>query len=98
MDPYWQGYLSFIQRNKLSLEPFEFENEQADRWMSSLERGMRIREEVMRSTSGTLGGGTAPEDPYTDEAMWKVGAVLEQLVLEEDEWDYSGEHELNGQA
>jgi hypothetical protein len=93
MDPYWRGYLSFIKRNNLSLEAFEFEDEQSDRWMSSLERGMRIREEVMRSTSG-LGAGKALEDGYSDEAMWKVGAALEQLVLE-DEWDYSGENDAD---
>jgi len=97
MDPYWRGYLSFVKRNNLYLEPFEFEDEQSDRWMSSLERAMLIREQVMQSTSKGLGSGTGLEDSYSDEAMWNVGAALEQLVLKDD-WDYSGEDEADGRA
>jgi len=97
MDPYWRGYLSFVKRNNLFLTPFEFEDEQSDRWMSSLERGMRIREEVLQSTSMGLGGGRGLEDSYSDEAMWNVGIALEQLVLEDD-WDCSGEDEVDGRA
>jgi hypothetical protein len=51
--------------------------------MSSLERGMRIRDQVLQNTT-VLGGSTLNGDIYSDEAMWNVGAVLEQLVLEED--------------
>ena len=63
-----------------------FEDDQADRWMSSLERGMRIRDEVLKSTRGLGDGVGGDGDVYGDEAMWNVGAALEQLVLEE-EWD-----------
>jgi len=63
-----------------------FEDDQADRWMSSLERGMRIRDEVLKSTRGLGDGVDGDGDVYGDEAMWNVGAALEQLVLEE-EWD-----------
>jgi hypothetical protein len=64
-----------------------FQDDKADRWMSSLERGMRIRDEVLRSTNALGDGkGSWDGDVYSDEAMWNVGAALEQLVLEED-WD-----------
>ena len=54
--------------------------------MSSLERGMRIRDEVLRSTRA-LGDGEGgwDSDIYGEEGMRNVGAALEQLVLEE--WD-----------
>jgi len=92
-DIYWRGYLSFIQRNNLSKEAFVFEDDQTDRWMSSLERGMRIRDEVLKSTRGLGDGVTGWDgDVYGDEAMWNVGAALEQLVLEED-WDGGWEGE-----
>ena len=61
-----------------------FEDDQADRWMSSLERGMRIRDEVLKSTRGLGDGVGGDGDVYGDEAMWNVGAALEQLVLEEE--------------
>ena len=61
--------------------------------MSSLERGMRIRDEVLRSTRGLgEGKGVWDGDVYGDEGMWSVGAALEQLVLEED-WDGAWEEE-----
>ena len=61
--------------------------------MSSLERGMRIRDEVLRTTKG-LGDGKSSwhADVFEDEGMWNVGAALEQLVLEED-WDNEREQE-----
>jgi hypothetical protein len=64
--------------------------------MSSLERGMRIRDEVLRSTRG-LGDGKSgwDGDVYSDEGMWNVGAALEQLVLEDD-WDGAWEKDNNG--
>jgi hypothetical protein len=76
-----------VKRNNLSKEEFEFED-RADRWMSSLERGMRIRDEVHRSTRGLgEGSGSRHGDVYSDEGMWNVGAALEKLVLDEDWWD-----------
>ena len=51
----------------------------------------------MQSTSKGLGGGRGVEDSYSDEAMWNVGAALEQLVLEDD-WDYCGGDEADGRA
>lgn len=55
--------------------------------MSSLERGMRIRDEVLRSTRGLGDGqGSWDRDPYGEEGMWMVGAALEQFVLDDD-WD-----------
>ena len=58
--------------------------------MSSLERGMRIRDEVLKSTRVLGDGVDGDGDVYGDEAMWTVGTALEQLVLEEDlygEWE-----------
>lgn len=77
--------MSFIKRNNLAKESFSFVDDKADKWMSSLERGMHIRDEVLR-TATTLGGGTSNYDVYSDEAMWNVGTVLEQLVLEDEDW------------
>ena len=59
-------------------------DEQADRWMSSLERGMKIRDEVLQSTK-VLGSGrngwNGDWDVYGEQAMWNVGAALEKLEL-----------------
>lgn len=79
----------------MSKEKFVFEDDQADRWMSSLERGMRIRDEVLKSTRGLGDGVGGDGDVYGDEAMWNVGAALEQLVLEE-EWEGGWEDGDNG--
>jgi hypothetical protein len=58
-------------------------NEQADKWMSSLERGMKIREEVFQSTAKALGGGgdtwNGDWDVYGEQGMWNVGKALEKL-------------------
>lgn len=95
MDPYWRGYLSFIQRNNLSKEPFTFEQDNANQWMSSLEKGMRIREEVLTSAK-ELGDGVGgwESDVYGEEGMWTIGRILEDLVLDEENWD--GENVENG--
>jgi hypothetical protein len=45
---------------------------------------MRIRDEVLKSTRGLGDGVGGDGDVYGDEAMWNVGAALEQLVLEEE--------------
>lgn len=53
--------------------------------MSSLERGMRIRDEVLRNTRALGDGkGGLDADIYNDEGTWSVGAVLEKLALGED--------------
>lgn len=96
-DPYWRGYLSFIKRNGLSKEDFAFEDDRSERWMSSLERGMKIRDEVMGLTGRGLGDGSGgwETDLYGEEGMWSIGAALEELILEED-WDAEGEGEGEG--
>jgi hypothetical protein len=77
-----------MKRNRLSTKEFTFADDKAERWMSSLERGMKIRDEVMRAEGRGLGGGPGGWDTDIDgeEGMWSVGAALEELVLEED-WD-----------
>jgi len=95
MDPYWRGYLSFIQRNNLSKEPFEFEEDKSTQWMSSLEKGMRIRDEVLSSAKGLGPGvGSWETDVYGEEGMWNIGSMLEEFILAEDEWD--DENQQNG--
>ena len=49
---------------------------------------MRIRDEVLKSAKG-LGGGVGgwESDVYGEEGMWTIGKILEDLVLEEDDWD-----------
>jgi len=95
MDPYWRGYLSFIQRNNLSKEAFEFEEDKSTQWMSSLEKGMRIRDEVLNSAKGLGSGvGSWETDVYGEEGMWNIGSMLEEFILAEDEWD--DENQQNG--
>ena len=88
MDPYWRGYLSFIKRNNLSKESFTFDEDKSNQWMSSLEKGMRIRDEVLNSAKA-LGDGVGgwKSDIYGEEGMLHVGRILEDLVLEGDDWD-----------
>ena len=45
---------------------------------------MPIQDEVLKSPRGLGDGVDGDGDAYGDEAMWNVGAALEQLVLEED--------------
>ena len=87
MDPYWSGYLSFIHRNNLSKEPFTFENDNAAQWMSSLEIALKVREKVLSSGRG-LGDGVGgwESDVYGEEGMWTIGRILEDLVLDEEDW------------
>lgn len=96
MDPYWRGYLSFIKRNNLSKEPFTFDEDKSNQWMSSLERGMRIRDEVLNSAKG-LGDGVGgwETDIYGEEGMSYIGRIFEDLVLEEDEFDDDVENGAN---
>jgi hypothetical protein len=55
--------------------------------MSSLERGMRIRDEILKSTNKHLGDGAGSwdTDVYGEQGMWTIGAALEELVFED--WD-----------
>jgi len=80
--------LSFIKRNNLSTEEFEFKDDHATQWISSLEKGMKIRDEVMKAEGKGLGGGEGGWDSgvYSEEGMWRIGAELAELVLEKD-WD-----------
>jgi hypothetical protein len=99
-DPYWRGYLSFIKRNGLATKAFPFDDSRAEKWMSSLERGMKIREEVMRAGDKKgLGGGQGgwDTDVYGEEGMWSIGAALEELILEED-WDEEEGDDVNGHS
>lgn len=78
-----------------------FEDGRTDRWMSSLERGMRIREEVMRNTGKRLGDGPGgwDQDLYGEEGMWRIGAALEELFMDDcdegDNWDVHREFGTN---
>lgn len=96
MDPYWRGYLSFIKRNNLSKEPFTFDEDKSSQWMSSLEKGMRIRDEVLNSAKA-LGDGVGgwDSDIYGEEGMRNIGRYLEDLVLEKDDWDGDTEDQGN---
>src|SRR5437868_7862338 len=96
MDPFWRGYLSFIKRNNLFKEPFTFDEDKSNQWMSSLERGMRIRDEVLNSAKA-LGDGVGgwESDIYGEEGMLNIGRILEDLVLEEDDWDGDVENGSN---
>jgi len=88
-DIYWRAYLSFVKRNGLCRTEFEFDDDRSGRWISSLERAMKIRDEVFSGNGegrGVLGGGWNA-DVFGEEWMWNVGAVLEKLVLEEEEED-----------
>jgi hypothetical protein len=56
--------------------------------MSSLERGMKIRDEVLQNTRVLGSGGdtwNGDWDLYGEQAMWNVGAALEKLEL--GDWD-----------
>ena len=95
MDPYWRGYLSFIQRNNLSKKPFTFEEDKSTQWMSSLEKGMIIRDKVLSSPRG-LGDGIGETDVYGEEGMWAIGRILEDCVLDDDDWDDGNIQNGNG--
>jgi hypothetical protein len=69
--------------------------------MSSLERGMRIREDVFKSTGKRLGDGPGgwDQDVYGEEGMWRIGAVLEELIMDDwDEGDNWDAHRMFGTA
>jgi hypothetical protein len=80
--------LSFIKRNNLSTEEFNFMDDKADQWMSSLELGMKIRDRILNGEEKRLGEGQRGWEAhvYDEEGMWRVGAALEELVLDEH-WD-----------
>jgi hypothetical protein len=83
--------MSFIQRNNLVNESFAFDDDKSDQChMSSLERGMRVRDEVQRNGRRGLGDGPGgwQADIYGEEGMW-VGAAFEEFVqLDQEESDY----------
>ena len=87
---YWRGYLSFIQRNNLAKEPFVFEDRTADRWISSLEVGMKSKDVVLRNGRSLGDGpGGSESEIYGDE--WTTLAALEEFVLEHWDEGESGE-------
>lgn len=64
-----------------------FDEDKSSQWVSSLEKGMRIRDEVLNSAKG-LGDGVGgwETDIYGEEGMWTIGRLLEDVVSEEDDW------------
>jgi hypothetical protein len=76
--------LSFIQRNNLAKEPFSFKDKKADRLISSLEKGMKVHDQVLRN-GRSLGDGPGGLDAEIYGEEWPMGAALEKFVLEH--WD-----------
>jgi len=71
----------------LFTEPFDFEDEKSDRIMSSLEKGMRVRDEILQSTGRHLGDGLRgwDTDPHEELRMRTLGAALEEIVFEDSD-------------
>lgn len=55
---------------------------------------MRIRDEILKSTSRHLGDGPGgwDTDLYGDLGMWNIGAALQGIVFED--WDEQEDNEL----